>query len=189
MGLLYLIMFIIFILLVALVPYHKSCKEGYINMECKTVKSEGSSMSCDGYGQIADMVTVKKGDEFEKYLRCCKPEDPRVCIHNTCLYEKEFQWVFQAPEQMRRLEEQVRIARQESKTALTTANTAYDNANHAYNRANRAYDRAEEAYKKAYYGSSSDSKEMKDLQDDVKKIKDVIKEMLKQLIKDGTIKL
>lgn len=182
---LYAILFIIFIVMVALLPYHKSCKEGYINMECKTVKSEGSSMSCDGYGQIADMVTVKKGEEFEKYLRCCKPEDPRVCIHNTCLYEKEFAWVFQAPEQMRRLEEQVRIARQESKTALATATAAYANANNAYNRADRAYDRAEEAYKKSYGSSSDSTKDIKELQDDVKKIKEVLKE----LIKDGKIKL
>lgn len=188
MGL-YIVLFIVFIILVAFLPYYKSCKESYINMECKTVKSEGTTMSCDGYGQIADMVTIKKGDEFEKYLRCCKPEDPRVCIHNTCLYEKEFEWVFKAPEQMRRLEEQVRIARQESKTALATANTAFVNVNNAYNRANLAYDRAEEAYKREYYGSSSDSKEMKDLQDEVKKIKDVIKEMLNQLINEGIIKL
>lgn len=157
------------IVLASMVPY-PSYREPYINYECKVVKNEGSSSTCDGYGTIADEATNKVklpdgGMKIQKYIKCCKPEEPRVCIYKTCAYEDDYKWLIQAPMQVKQIEiegqESKKIAIEGKMIAIDARNIAMearDIAIDARSRVKKAQARADEAWEladKAYRTNST----------------------------------
>lgn len=179
---LYLVVLLAVIVLTSLVPY-PSFREPYINFECKVVKNEGSSSTCDGYGTIADEATnqIKLPDggmKLQKYIKCCKPEEPRVCIYKTCAYEDDYKWLLQAPTQVKEIEiegqQTKKVAIEGKIIAIDARNIAVDaraRAKKAQSRADEAWELADKAYRSSSAGSQSAEKDIKEIKKDIAELK------------------
>lgn len=176
---------LLLVILVVLVVPRPRLDEGYINFECKVIKNEGSSSTCDGYGTIADeavnwVETEGGGKKMQKYIKCCKPEQPRVCIYDTCVYEDDYKWLKQAPVQVKGIEvegqQTKKIAMEGKYIAIDAKKIAVDargRAIKAHGRADEAWELADRAYRSSGASSAGADKEIKEIKKDIAALKDL----------------